>query len=301
MRGLLKRIKTTAQIAIERLKDLADPKSGSKFVPCGVELSFGRKEGGVTYDGRRIAAKACQLKLENDISLRLTGIIDRLDVMKDEDGQEYVLVIDYKTGSRKLSLVDLSDGQSLQLITYLMLARSLTGSEENVSLLPAGAFYFHVYNPQIDGDELPLKTLARDNPDAGRNELVYTKAKEKQDAALKFEGWSLQADSEAEQGKGSGQEKSAEFLEGVCALADDRLKQAVREILSGKIDINPYRSGNKNACQYCDYYDVCCFDPKIEGYEARRPDIREERELESLLLAGKLVEAADEKDEEERS
>ncbi len=264
-------------------------------------MSFGRKEGGITYDGRSIAAKACQLKLEKDISLRLTGIIDRLDVMKDEDGQEYVLVIDYKTGSRKLSLVDLSDGQSLQLITYLMLAKSLTGSEENVSLLPAGAFYFHVCNPQIDGDELPLKTLARDNPDAGRNELVYAKAKEKQDAALNFEGWSLQAESEAEQSKGSGQEKSAEFLEGVCVLAEDRLKQAGREILSGKIDINPYQGGNKNACQYCDYYDVCCFDPKIEGYEVRRPDIREERELESLLLAGKLVEAADEKDEEERS
>lgn len=301
MRGLLKRVKTTAQIAIERLKDLADPKSGSKFVPCGVELSFGRKEGGVTYDGRSIAAKACQLRLEKDISLRLAGIIDRLDVMKDEDGQEYVLVIDYKTGSRKLSLVDLSDGQSLQLITYLMLARSLTGSEENVSLLPAGAFYFHVCNPQIDGDELPLKTLARDKPDAGRNELVYAKAKEKQDAALNFKGWSLQADSEAEQGKGSGQEKSAEFLEGVCVLAEDRLKQAGREILSGKIDINPYRGGNKNACQYCDYYDVCCFDPKIEGYEIRRPDTREERALESLLLAGKLVEDADEKDKEERS
>lgn len=297
MRGLLKRIKTTAQIAIDRLKELADPESGSKFIPCGVELSFGRKEGGVTCDGRSIAAKACQLELEQDISLRLTGIIDRLDVMKDDAGQEYVLVIDYKTGSRKLSLVDLSDGQSLQLITYLMLARSLTGSEENFSLIPAGAFYFHIYNPQIDEGKLALKTLAKNNPEADRNELVYARAKEKQDAALKFEGWSLQSTSESEKGKGSGQEKSAEFFAEACLLAEDRLKRAGREILAGKIDISPYRGVDKNACQYCDYYDMCCFDPKVAGYEVRRPDTREESELESLLLAGKLVKSADENEE----
>lgn len=286
MRGLLKRIKTTARVAIDRLKELSVDESQGKFSPCGVELGFGSSNNDTAMDGRRISTAACRLKLEEDIALRLTGVIDRLDVMKDDEGQEYVLVIDYKTGEKTLSLVELNDGQSLQLITYLLLAKSLKDSKENIILMPAGACYFHIFNPSVDGEKLPIKSLMKDNPAAPRNELVYRKAEEEHRKRLKFSGWSI-PDSEI-----SGAEtKSAEFFDRVCELAEDRLILAGREILSGKIAVNPYRGEHKDACKYCDYRDVCGFDEKVEGYFTRRPSSRDDKEIEEQLMEGALLRA----------
>ena len=294
MRGLLKRIKTTARVAIDRLKELSVDESQGKFSPCGVELRFGSNNNDTAMDGRKISTAACRLKLEEDITLRLTGVIDRLDVMKDEEGKEYVLVIDYKTGEKTLSLIDLNDGQSLQLITYLLLAKSLKGSKEKITLMPAGACYFHIFNPSVDGEKLAIKKLIENNPAASRNEIVYREAEEDHRKMLKFSGWSI-PDSEI-----SGTTtKSAEFFDRVCELAEDRLILAGREILSGKIAVNPYRGEHKDACKYCDYRDVCGFDEKVEGYFTRRPDRRDDKELEELLMDGALF-RADRKTKDER-
>ncbi len=292
MRGLLKRIKTTARVAIDRLKEFSVSESKGGFLPCGVEMGFGNSINDTAIDGRKISAAACRLELEEDITLRLTGVIDRLDVMKGDDGQEYVLVIDYKTGEKKLSLVELNDGQSLQLITYLMLAKSLKGSKEDITLMPAGACYFHIFNPNVDGEKLAIKDLIKDNPDTARNEVVYRKAEEEYRKKLKFNGWSI-SDSEI-----NGTEtKSPEFFDRACELAEDRLILAGREILSGKIAVNPYRGEHKDACKYCDYRDVCGFDEKVEGYFLRRPGNRDDKELEEPLMNGMLLRAGKKADD----
>ena len=85
----------------------------------------------------------------------------------------------------------------------------------------------------------------------------------------------------------------------MCELAEDRLILAGREILSGKIAVNPYRGEHKDACKYCDYRDVCGFDEKVEGYFTRRPDRRDDKELEELLMDGALF-RADRKTKDER-
>ena len=34
--------------------------------------------------------------------------------------------------------------------------------------------------------------------------------------------------------------------------------------------MDPYERGNKKACDYCPYREICCFDPKIPGNHYRR-------------------------------
>ena len=39
--------------------------------------------------------------------------------------------------------------------------------------------------------------------------------------------------------------------------------------MDGKAEIDPYRYGTRNACDYCPYRGICGFDTKIEGYGFR--------------------------------
>jgi len=38
------------------------------------------------------------------------------------------------------------------------------------------------------------------------------------------------------------------------------------EIISGKIDIKPYRMGEERACKYCKYKQLCRFDWQVNEY-----------------------------------
>ena len=50
----------------------------------------------------------------------------------------------------------------------------------------------------------------------------------------------------------------------------ERKREALRaEICSGKVDIRPYRQGQKTGCDYCIYQHICGFDTRLSGYEYR--------------------------------
>ena len=51
---------------------------------------------------------------------------------------------------------------------------------------------------------------------------------------------------------------------------NDKLKTEGREILDGVVAVNPYKQGNKTACDYCPYHAVCGFDLKTSGFGFRK-------------------------------
>ena len=59
-----------------------------------------------------------KLKLADGSLVSLTGIIDRVNVLK-KDGEVYVRVVDYKTGAKEFSVSDAKEGLNLQLLIYL--------------------------------------------------------------------------------------------------------------------------------------------------------------------------------------
>ena len=52
-------------------------------------------------------------------------------------------------------------------------------------------------------------------------------------------------------------------------LADSLIRRDAEEILSGKISVNPCKTGGTVPCTYCPYRDACGFDPKTPGYGYR--------------------------------
>ena len=77
----------------------------------------------------------------------LTGIIDRVDVFEDENGEKYVRIIDYKTGSIDLKYSMLYNGLNLQMFVYLT-ALLETKNPVNIDggLKQAGIVYYTLGN-----------------------------------------------------------------------------------------------------------------------------------------------------------
>ena len=49
-------------------------------------------------------------------------------------------------------------------------------------------------------------------------------------------------------------------------FAENKLKEISEDILNGKINIKPFMSGKKTACDYCDFKGFCGFDVKQKYY-----------------------------------
>ncbi len=219
-----------------------------------VELRFERLENKVS------------MSAEKQIPLLLNGKIDRMDVYRDMD-QEYVRVVDYKTGKEDFSLIRLYHGVQLQLMLYLDTAVRLEQKQSSVTVIPAGAFYYHIEDPVIE-----LKT---ETSDAGREEKLLD--------ALALKGC---ADRNANAGQ-KGTALDGDTLRALLDYAGRKTAETGERILSGDIAVHPFcleRSGVPDACTYCDYHDVCRFDEnlaQLQGIEKESDDVLLEKMKES--------------------
>ena len=56
-------------------------------------------------------------------------------------------------------------------------------------------------------------------------------------------------------------------------------KKISREILKGKIDIKPFKSGKTTACTYCNYKSICRFNTNIKGNEYMKISNKKKNEI----------------------
>ncbi len=133
---LFLRLRRAATLLVE---DLYDEFADSDFVPTFFELSIGRKDAPETIAFR-----------DEEGEVRFAGQIDRVDTYKDENGDVYVRVIDYKTGNVKFSEENIKKGRNLQMFLYLCslwksenseLRAALGLADDKGEIFPAGVLY----------------------------------------------------------------------------------------------------------------------------------------------------------------
>ena len=56
----------------------------------------------------------------------------------------------------------------------------------------------------------------------------------------------------------------------LTGFVNRKIQSMGREILDGRITVDPYKQGARTACDYCPYHGICGFDLKTEGYSFRR-------------------------------
>jgi len=244
-----------------------------EFDPQAVELAFGTHEN---------ALPAWELDLGEGHRLLFRGVIDRVDLCRTGDGSEALgVVIDYKSGARKLDPILLAHGVQLQLPAYLSVLRQMKNLENIFGikrLIPAGVFYVNLRG-QFSGGKTRDEVLsgveaARQSAyqHLGRFDLAalaqLDNRKPKEGTQFKFKF----TNDGAPYKKGSDGLTSAGFqqlLDGV----EKNLVRMGREIFSGEIQIDPYQKGADRACAQCQYQAICRIDPWIHSWRVLRETV----------------------------
>ena len=201
--------------------------------------------------------------LSEEEKVDIEGRIDRLDLWQNEQMQNYIRVIDYKSGTKAFSLADLYNLLQLQLVIYLMASLDISEGELGCQVERAGAFYFRIDDPLIESDleesveEMINKELRMDGFLLADHDLAKAmdsgleagKASEVIPAKIKKDG-NFDAYSQV---------YSKEDMDLIFAYVKKGILASIREIKTGRIKIQPIKKGDFTACLYCDYQALCQF------------------------------------------
>lgn len=271
---------------VERITDrtmwaLVEQLKKGDFTPAGFEVSFSPSDN----------LKALKIPLSQDEALHLRGRIDRIDLYQDDENV-YVKIIDYKSGGTAFDLTALYYGLQLQLVVYMDAAMEMEERDNpGKNVVPAGIFYYNINDPVVEregemtADEIEGKRLKG----LRMNGLVNSQLEVITHLDREIETESDVIPVAMKNGLIQEPRSSVATKERFTALkryVNEKLKTEGQEILKGAVDINPYKQGNKTACDYCPYHAVCGFDLKTGGYAYRKFKAMKSEEIWPIIEGG---------------
>ncbi len=207
--------------------------------------------------------------------LTLQGRIDRMDLYETED-KVYVRIVDYKSGHTVFDFESIYYGLQQQLAVYLGAAMNyLKRRYDKKEIIPAGIFYYHIDDPIVDKSDRPEDEILRNlkmNGLANEDKEVLvlmdqnlSGAEGNLRASVKSEIIPIETNKDGYLTKRS----MAATKNQMMALVDyvnHNLSESGKQILDGDTRLNPYRMGERKACDYCEYRTACGFDSRLPGH-----------------------------------
>ncbi len=250
-------IKRIERITIRTLWALCSQIKQGVFEPSGYEMAFYHLP---------------------DKSISLRGRIDRMDLYEDDD-KVYVRVIDYKSGSTSFDIQRVYYGLQQQLGVYLSAAMDYLHKQHgDKEIVPAGIFYYHIDDPLVaksDQTEEEIFKSLKMNGLVNKDKEVVAMMDENlkgPDGSLRSSVSSNIIQAGTNKDGELNKRSSAASKKQIEALGDyinGKLVKDGKKILEGDTKVNPYRMGNRTACDYCQYKSVCGFDLRLPGYGYR--------------------------------
>jgi ATP-dependent helicase/nuclease subunit B len=224
------------------------------------------------FNNSDLEIDALNIDFGNNKSMKLSGIIDRVDEYQDGDNL-YVTVVDYKSGNQKFDMVALYYGLQMQLFVYLNAVTELNKSM-NKKVIPAGVFYFRIHDPIIKTEgnidknevnqeikkEMKLRGLVIDD--------INIIKKIDNEFTSKSDVLPVTITSKGNISKNSSIMSQEDFEKLQCYVKD-MSKELGKKIIEGDISINPYKKNDETGCDYCNYLPICQFDSDIDGNKYR--------------------------------
>jgi len=199
--------------------------------------------------------------------LKLRGKIDRVDVFENND-KLYISIIDYKSSPNDIDLEDAQEGIQVQLIMYLKAL--LDKGEELFGKKPCigGVFYYYISDPvykdknkEKEPEEEIFKSLKLKGYVLKDKEVIKYMDKNLGStssiipAALKSDGEIRDDWTKA---------LTEESFNNLIDTVYNKCKDMTKSIISGNININPYKKiDGKTPCKYCEYISICQFDKTL--------------------------------------
>ena len=217
----------------------------SEFEPFGYEIEF--KDGS--------AFLPMEIEVEKGKIMKLIGKIDRVDMLE-HNGENYVRVVDYKSSSKDLSIENIKEGLSLQLITYLT---AFMENRKEMNIKPAGMLYFNLSDKLVS-----LAQYEQDNENIKKALMkklkmngIFVKNLEiinKMDRNYEKDNSNSLINLSKRSFEGKRTLEESEF-EKLCDTTKEILKQIGRDISSGIVKIAPNKK--EKYCQFCNYSTTC--------------------------------------------
>lgn len=247
--------------------------SAGEFVPEAYEVSFGSEE-----------MPPIEIVLDDEHTIWLKGQIDRVDVYMKDDDSRYIKVLDYKSGNKNFSLLELYHGLQLQLLLYLDAYLRL--NEKNKA---AGMFYFH-----IDTRTIKYETGMAIS-DALTKQLKQYKLSglsiddldilEKLETGIKGEIIPAKVKKDGTLGSTSQVASEGQF-KALIGYMHELIRGLGKDMISGKISAKPCKLKDKDACAFCKYHTICQFDTSTKDNSYNQLETLGNKEIWEKLLEG---------------
>lgn len=239
-------------------KNLLDEFKQSDFIPSYFELKIGYGDGGM---------RAIEFTLADGSTVSVHGIVDRVDTYK-KDGDVYIRVVDYKTGSKEFSFSDLKEGLNTQLLIYLFSLcyaqpedkKRELGASEGGEIIPAGIQYLSSNAPSVSVESYcDDETLERLISDKFKRSGILTSDPEILRAMNhNLDKKIVSKTTEGEDGTLTGKSlASREQFAQIYEMLESTVKDVAESIRGGVADAIPIRGGDKSPCRYCKMKAVC--------------------------------------------
>ncbi len=215
--------------------------------------------------------------------MELVGRIDRVDQAKDENGQIYLRVVDYKSSDKDVNLVEVYYGLALQMLTYLDIVVANSKELVNLEATPAGVLYFHVHNPIINTakmlsiDEIEkemMKKFKMNGLMLGDPNVIRMMDQTLESGESQIISAGINKDGTlSKRSKVANRSEFEDLRHHVRRLYE----KSGNEIIDGRVDISPYKLKEKTPCTFCSFKSVCQFDESMEGnrYRILTPQTKE--------------------------
>ncbi len=247
---------------------------GYLFDPAAAELQFG---------GEDASLESWRLELEEGRCMVFQGKIDRVDVFREAStGDTWLVVVDYKSRGKKIDAVLQSAGVQIQLPAYLAAlshAQGLPDSLNAAAIKPAGLIYLDLsrrssreahrlagLNEEADGTQQKIVSDARMNMAA----LGWLDANAKPGQTSRYLPFRL-----TKQGvpyrRATARLQPQERFVSVLSSIELTLRTLGGRIYEGRAEVDPYRTTNSCACDYCQFKGVCRIDPWTHVYRTPAP------------------------------
>lgn len=95
-----------------------------------------------------------KIRLSDRLTVAITGIVDRADMFRSEGGNEYIRIVDYKTGGHSFKLSNALYGVNTQMLVYLIAL-----CDANPNVYPGGVSYLTAKTTEAVSKESGLLTL----------------------------------------------------------------------------------------------------------------------------------------------
>ncbi len=195
---------------------------------------------------------------EAKINIKVLGFVDKIMIFNDGINN-YVMVVDYKTGSVSTDLTKVKDGLNMQLLMYLYLIKN-TSKITNPVL--AGAYIEHILDELKPAEK--GKTYAEIEKNNCKLEGITTNDKNiiahidnNYDVSSFIKGMKVKSDGDFySYAKVYSEEQFNKLLE----LVDQNINKVIQKIEECDFKINPKKymgSNDITGCEFCPFKEIC--------------------------------------------